>query len=437
MLRYDSRGDIIGRIALVSTARQNGKSVIVRAIFGWLLDEGRLLPPFKEWTTLLAAAHDAKQARIIYRGVLADMLQVEHLTEHMKGRNAPIRMTEYFGITVHGLTLDTVTGQPGSARGLSAGAIAYDEVLTQRDWDMWEAISPTQSAQRSPIIILTSTAGNLESVVLRAFYDRLRRQAVGEDAPDASFYGAWWQSESPDAGLDWEQLAQANPSLDDGRLSRAAITAEHAILPPDSWRRERLNHWVDTVADLAISPAQWASCQLPEPLALSAPPYALGIDVAPGWDRATICAAAIRPDGRVGVEVYRDIREDVTVERLLAEVNAFPEPVRVIAYPSVSGAASGFQRDGTLNARPWDELTPGMVVSACMDVSEMIGAGRLAVGDPLIDAQARTVAKRDIGQDGAFRFSRRHSSGPIDAFMAMTFAAHAAAYQPKSTGFHF
>ena len=59
----------------------------------------------------------------------------------------------------------------------------------------------------------------------------------------------------------------------------------------------------------------------------------------------------------------------------------------------------------------------------------MIGAARLAVDDPLISAQAGTVAKRDIGQDGAFRFSRRHSAGPIDAFMAMTFAAHAAAYQ--------
>ena len=131
------------------------------------------------------------------------------------------------------------------------------------------------------------------------------------------------------------------------------------------------------------------------------------------------------------MEVYRDIREDVTVDRLLREVQAFPQPVRVIAYPSVSGASSGFQRDLELTQRPWDELSPGMVVSACMDVYEMIGSARLAVDDPLIGAQSTTVAKRDVGQDGAFRFSRRHSSGPIDAFMAMTFAAHAAAYKPS------
>ena len=34
-----------------------------------MLDEGRHLAPFRSWSTMLAAAHDAKQARIVYRGV--------------------------------------------------------------------------------------------------------------------------------------------------------------------------------------------------------------------------------------------------------------------------------------------------------------------------------------------------------------------------------
>ena len=60
----------------------------------------------------------------------------------------------------------------------------------------------------------------------------------------------------------------------------------------------------------------------------------------------------------------------------------------------------------------------------------MIQSARLAVGDPLIDAQIATAARRNVGQDGAFRFSRRESLGPIDAVLAMTFAAHAIAYKP-------
>jgi hypothetical protein len=432
-LRHDKHGDLIARIALLSTGRQNGKSVIVRGLFGWLLDEGRCLPPFEGWTTLLAAAHDAKQARIIYKGVFSDLGKVPRLAAESKGLRAErnVRLTEHFGITVGGLTLDTVTGQPGSSRGLSAGAIIWDEVLEQKDWDMWESLSPTQSAQRSPIMLLTSTAGRLESVVLQAFYDRLRRQASGDEKPDPSFYGAWWESEDPDAGLDWRAIGQANPALGDGRLTRAAIQSEFQLLPRDSWRRERLNHFVDVVAPGAFNPGVWAACRLPGPLAGLEGPYALGIDVHQGWDRATISVAAQRPDGRTAVEVHRDIRptegNPITADRLVQEVLSFGdlEHVSVIAYDGVSGAAPGFRRHAAESGLPYEEIKRGDFVAACMDVAEMIQSGRLAVDDPLLDAQMPLVARRPVGLEGQFCFARGTSLGPIDAFLSMTFAAHA------------
>lgn len=424
-LRHDKAGDVIARIILLSTARQNGKSVIVRALVGWMLEEGQFLPPFRGWSSILAAAHDAKQARVVYRNVWLDFLELA-LDDY--------KVTEWRGIGGGHLLFDTVTGQPGSVRGWSAGMVAWDEMLTQRDWDMWEALSPTQSAQRSPIMLLTSTAGHADSVVLRSFYDRLLRQATGAEDPDPTFYGAWWESQDENAGLDWTEIARANPALGDGRLTRAAIQSEHAILPPDSWRRERLNHFVDVTAPGAFNPAVWAACRLDRPLADSEGPYALAVDIQPGWERATITAAAIRSDGRVGVEVYRDIREGtITAERIIAEVHAFPDPVVVCAYDQVSGAAPSFRRDAMETGFPWDELKPSAVVSACMDVTEMIQAARLAVGDPLIDAQIVGAARRAVGQDGAFRFSRQQSLGPIDAVMAMTFSAHGIVY-PRNNG---
>lgn len=419
-LRYDRNGDLIHRIALLSTGRQNGKSVIVRSLFGWLLDEGRCLPAFAGWTTLLAAAHDAKQARIIYKGVFGDLSGIPRL-------RGTARLTEHFGITVGGVTLDTVTGQAGSSRGLSAGAIAWDEMLTQKDWDMWEALSPTQSAQRSPIMILTSTAGHEDSVILRSFYDRLRRLATGDEKPDPTFYGAWWQSEDPDAELDWQQIKQANPALGDGRLSRTAVRMEHAILPPDSWRRERLNHFVDVRADGAFNPGVWAKLRTPEPLAGLTGPYALAVDVESGWKRATITVAGIREDGRIGVEILRDLRDDegpVTAQRIITEIEAFPEYVAVILFDSISGISAELRRRATETGLPYQELNRPEFVAACMDVTEMIHAGRLAVDDPLLDAQLPLVARREVGADGAFCFSRGKSLGPIDAFLSMTFAAH-------------
>ena len=418
-LRHDRNGDIIARIILLSTARQNGKSVIVRAIVGWFLEEGQFLPPFRAWSSMLAAAHDANQARVVYRNVWLDFLALE--------LPADFRVTEWRGIRGGHVLFDTVTGQPGSARGWSAGAIFWDEMLTQKDWNMWEALAPTQSAQRSPVMLLTSTAGHFDSAVLRAFYDRLVRISTGDEKPDPTFYGAWWQSEDPDVGLDWPQIKRANPSLG-GRLTKQAIITEHAILPADSWRRERLNHFVDVKADAAFNPGVWAACRSPSPLDGLSGPYALAVDVQSGWERATISVSGIRTDGRVGVEVLRDIRATpiapVTAQRIISELEAFPEYVAVILYDGISGVAPELRRRGEETGLPYRELKRNEFVSACMDVTELIHSARLAVDDPLYDAQMPMVARRNVGSDGAFCFSRGDSLGPIDAFLSMTFAAH-------------
>jgi hypothetical protein len=407
---------------------------------------GGSVPVFQSWRDILAAAHDAKQARLIYRGVHSDLSMVKRLTykppraRGETGEKPVVILSKFVGIERDGLHFDTVTAEPGSVRGKSAGLIAWDEMLTQRDWDMWEALSPTQSAQRSPLMILTSTAGHADSVVLKAFYDRLLRQAEGAEAPDPTFYGAWWASQDPDAQLDWTQIRQANPALGDGRLTKQAILSEHGILPADSWRRERLNHFViERARDPLFSSAQWAKVrEFPEgrPLDGLTGPYALGIREHIGWERATICVGGIRPDGRVGVEVYRDLRgsdaEPVTAARIIREVDAFPDQasLQVIAFDGQSGGAPEFRRQRDEKRGPWDELLPSAVVSACMDVTEMVQAGRLAVRDPLIDAQVAGGSRRAVGQDGAFRFSVRDSLGPIDAVLGMAFAAHAIAYKP-------
>lgn len=426
-LRHDRNGDLIARIALLSTARQNGKSLVVRAVDGWMLDEGQHLPPFQGWSAILAAAHDSKQARLTYRAVGADIEASPRL-------RAAARTSIYRGITVGHIDFDIVTNQPGSARGWSAGLINFDEVLTQRDFGMYESLAPTQSAQRSPLMLMTSSAGHADSVLLRAFYDRLVRQASGDEAPDPSFYAAWWASEDPDAGLDWEAITQANPAIPDGRPTRAAIESEYRILPKESWRRERLNHFAAERSGDAFNPGVWARCRTPEPLFGLVGPYALGIDIQPGWDRATICVAGVREDGRVGIEVYADMRstdaETVTADRIVRAVEAFPDlgSVVAIAYDQASGGSARFLRHLDETGLPWDALKPGRVMLACMGVDEMIRAGTIVADDPLLDAQIALVAKRPVGQDGAFRFGRQASAGPIDAVMAMTFAADAIGY---------
>lgn len=432
-LRYDSNGDLIARIALISTGRQSGKSIIVRSFADWMLDQGYKLPPFRNWTTMLAAAHDAKQARVVYQGVFNDMSSTPKL-------RASVHATRYFGIRQrsNGLDLDTVTSQPGSARGKSAGAILWDEVLTQTDFDMYEVLAPTQSAQRSPIMLMTSTAGKASSVLLRAFYERLRKIAMGEAPPDPKFYGAWWMASDDEVGLDWDELRKANPSLDGGRLTRAAIEAEYAVLPRGSWVRERLNRWADERADAPFSMVAWGACRVPHgPLDGLTGPYTVAIHVKYDLTEATVAVAARNSEGKVGVEILRHYNTSaahpITAGQLETLVSTFASNNRVhkIAYQADSVLAASFAREAAIRGLPYEAVNSTTVMQACGDLSEGVAARRIMHNDPLLDAELSGASRRMVGQEGSWRWSVTASTGGVTSVVAATLALSIAARMPR------
>jgi hypothetical protein len=428
-LRHDHNGDLLHRIALISTGRQSGKSIIVRMFTGWMLDNGWKLPPFRHWTTLLAAAHDAKQARVLYGGVFKDMESTADL-------RASVHATRYFGIRSrsHDIDLDTVTHIAGSARGKSAGAILWDEILTQSDFDMYEALAPTQSAQRSPIMLMTSTAGHAKSVVLRAFYDRLSRIVSGDLEPDPTFYGAWWMASDDDVGLDWVELRKANPSLGDGRLSRQAVITEHAILPKASWIRERLNRWADERAEPPFSMFAWGQCRAPDPLKESSGPFVLAIDCDSYLTEATISVAGPRQDGRIGVEIYRHISgtasDPITGAQIETLVSSFRGDIQRILYPASSALAPALVRAQMKSSLPYEPLQGPDMVRACLDLAEGVGARRIVHNDPLLDAEISGANRRMIGNDGGWRWSITTSQTTITSVVASTLAFSGASRVP-------
>src|SRR5215831_18874681 len=157
VLECDSAGDLLARLALLGVGRQNGKSVIVRSIAGWILDEGYKLDAFQQWRFMLFAAHDAHQARIIYNAVRDDVeayadVDLYGRTARQKGRRRA-RATLKEGIELNGVRVDVATSQAGSSRGLSPGMIGFDEVLTQTDDRMLSAFLPALSAVHNSIML--------------------------------------------------------------------------------------------------------------------------------------------------------------------------------------------------------------------------------------------------------------------------------------------
>ena len=439
MLEHDADYQLIARQVLISVARQNGKSVIVRGIVGWLLDEGYKWDTFRKWDLVILAAHDAKQARIPYDYIRRDVMSYADINTwgHSARRQGAsrARATQYTGIELNGVRVDVATSQPGSARGISPGLVCFDEVLTQTSFDTYEVLSPAQVAIRNSQMLMTSTAGFADSVVLRQFHDRLYRQATGAEQHDPSFVGLWWRADDDDVTpKNWDQIVQANPSLDGiYRLSRSMIESEYLILPRGSWVRERLNRWHDERVDAPFSIAAWGACRLTSPLnpEMVLGGYTVACDVTSIWGEGTILVAAMRKDGRVGVEMHRHLsaRPDrpLQAEDFTREVAAIAKRVRVeaIVYSASSALAPAFERHAVETALPYQSLSAARFIMACADFAEAVSSRRLAHDDAYIDSQIALAQRRFVGSDGAWRWTI--SKVPITGTVAATIAVAVAA----------
>lgn len=436
-LEHDADMQLLARTVLLSVARQNGKSVIVRSLVGWLLDEGHKWDTFRKWDFILLAAHDAKQARVPYDYIRRDMMTYADISGwgHTARRQglARARATQYTGLELNGVRVDVATNQPGSARGISPGLVCFDEVLTQTTFATYEVLSPAQVAIPNSQMLMTSTAGYADSVLLRAMHDRLYRQATGAEQHDPSFMGLWWRADDDDIALDWDQLRKANPSLDGGRLSKQMIQSEHLILPRGSWIRERLNRWHDERVDAPFSIAAWGACRLPQPLSPAhvAGGYVVACDVLSTWSEGSIIVSALRKDGRVGVEVHRHLlaRTDrpLTAPDFTREVAAIAAKVKVdaIVYSASSALAPAFERHATESGLPYQAIPATKNIMACADFAEAVTAKRIAHDDPFLDSQVAVAQRRFIGTDGAWRWTI--SNAPITGVVGATLSVAIAA----------
>ena len=163
MLEHDSDMQLLARTVLLSVARQNGKSVIVRSFVGWLLDEGHKWDTFRKWDFILLAAHDAKQARIPYDYIRRDVMSYSDINtwSHSARRQgvARARATQYTGIELNGVRVDVATSQPGSARGISPGLVCFDEVLTQTSFETYEGLLIVWCYEQCTTGCIVSTQG--------------------------------------------------------------------------------------------------------------------------------------------------------------------------------------------------------------------------------------------------------------------------------------
>lgn len=255
--------------------RQNGKSYkwAARVLAGLFVLNERLIT---------YTAHNVKTALEVFRLVEFYALKhpstrrlVAHIV-HTQGREG----IELFTGQRFQLVARTRTG---GGRGMSGDLLILDEALELRDQAPINALIPTLSARPNPQLIVTSSAGDPGSVVLRDL--RLQGQR-GEQGMAYLEYSADPSVESDDE----EAWAIANPAL--GHLiTHDTIRRERSIMSDDGFRQERLGIWAAQMAGSVISTVAWEATR--QEVQEDPIPGACGLafDVAPDRSWATVMVA--------------------------------------------------------------------------------------------------------------------------------------------------
>jgi len=430
-LAYDKDQRLVHRLYLISWARQNGKSVLLRMIAGWALT-ARDIPP---WVSLLGVAYDRGQARLIYEPVMVDL---------EPDAGPELAVTRYLGIRsdLYGQHREYHVGSKESrnaARGTSNDLIFFDEVRTQIDHYLWSALEPTTRARPQGLILASSTAGDDRSVLLREWWERGKRIIDGAE-PFAGFGMTWYAAddeladpEHPDHAL---AVKQANPAVAEGRIPYEIVAGSRHTLSRPGYMTETLNLW-SASTDEWLPPGVWQrqTSHLPG----EATRIVLGVEAVGTWRRATVTVGLITDAGAwVGIagelESSRSASSSVSPRELVELVGKLAKEWKATHVAYSRAAASGDHIEAWADGANITGLpmhSREIRAASQLFRSELQGGRLTHADDPLLAQQVRD-ARPSHGIDEDWYFSITESVGEIDALRAAAWAAWAAIAPPDA-----
>lgn len=288
ILRESPHGGWAASQAGLVVARQNGKGQILLA----LELAGLLL--FAE--QILHTAHAVKTSSDAFRRLWRVIESHADLSRLVKRQSQQVGL-EYVELTA-GARIAFTTRSASAGRGLSIDRLIVDEAEDLPAPEVG-ALAPTVfSRPKAQSLYFGTAPGVLHDAEA---FTTMRKSAHEGLNPRL----AWWEwCAEYGADLDDHDLwARVNPAVASGRVDLQAVTDDRAILPPDQFRAERLSMWVPERSAESIFDAQGWEALLEED---STPvrDMAVGVDVPPSRDAATVCVAGVRADGLAHVEWY-------------------------------------------------------------------------------------------------------------------------------------
>lgn len=300
-------------------------------------------------------------------------------------------------------------------RGKTAHLVFVDE-LREITREAWAAIRPTTTATNG-VLLTASNAGDAFSDVLNT----LRETALSY--PPKSL--GWWEySAEPFCKLDdVNQILQANPAI--GYTTKLETIQEYIkTAKSEDARTEHLCLWVDSIS----SPWPFMAFENLTVQDLQLNPGALtifGIDTAVTKKKASLVAAQLMPDGKIGVGIMQQWESDVAIDELkvAADVKAWWDRYRprMLCYDKYATAsiASRLEQSGCKVV----DMSGQIFYTACSDLLDAIVNNRIVHSGQaeLVSSMNNCGAKIN---DGGWRIVRRKSAGDVSAAISLAMVVH-------------
>jgi hypothetical protein len=397
-LAVDAQGQFLNHVSLVSVARQNGKTVALKALLGWWLTRhATQVGP----QTILTTAHRLDLATALFQD-LAPVIEAKFGVKAVwaYGRNS---------IKVGDSRWYVKAARPSSGHGMSVDLIIADEVFGIDSETLDIGLLPTQRARPNPLCSMWSTAGTEDSIAMLRWREQGIR-AIDSGEVTNSVYLAEY---SPPPDLDpmseaaWEY---ANPALGH-TLDIRTVQAESKGPNRAGFLRSSVNLWVQSELSW-LQPGKWES------LRTDLPPLPGGV----------LAVEVSLDDGR-----YVAVRVNANTAGILCATVAFMCETVTQVWDNIRAqlaSNSGLQVaiTPTLDTNCPSDLQRRRVLVGYQEIGRYTSMVKNLINEGRVNHTGETMLAEHVGRavavktPGAIALSSQKSSGPIELARCLVWA---------------
>lgn len=226
------------RVAWIELARKNGKSELLAGIALYLL-----VGDGEEGGEIYGCAKDRDQARKVFDVALRMVKLSPTLRRRLACKEHAKRLVDEKAASYY----EVIAADAAGNLGHNPHGVVFDEVLTQPNADLWNALRTAMGTRAQPLLVAATTAGDDPQSFAKGQHDEMVR--IAEDPARAPHVFVYCRNTPADADP-WNERnwRHANPALGSflslQALRDEALEAQNDPAKENAFRQFRLNQWV-------------------------------------------------------------------------------------------------------------------------------------------------------------------------------------------------